>query len=176
MTRIPIGAVLGFLVGIAGFGTLWWNSVTVQRDLPVFALPMFALSPTVIRYGDALRGYGLGLATMFMMIGAVSSLIWRPTRFRILFGLIASLLAVHSMYFNTVVLLTLGAGGAVVSLRRRDYRPVAAVVSIGLLAALSLLAYLDPLARQYKWNAIIKYRVNFAFIMSKVSGALLNLG
>src|SRR3954471_5391046 len=53
--------VFGLLVGIAVVGAIWWNAWIFSKAPPLFSLLLFALSPTVIRWGDSLRAYGLGV-------------------------------------------------------------------------------------------------------------------
>jgi hypothetical protein len=163
---------LGLVVGLSIVAAAWWAAWQVGRGFPLFTLALFALCPTVIRYGDTLRGYGLGLIFLFLMYAQIWKAVVEPTWRHIIFGLITALLAVHSMYFNAVILLALGAASAAISLRRRSWKPVLIVVGIGILAAISLLPYTDPLSRQKQWHDIIGYDVSFSWIMGKVVASM----
>jgi len=156
--------VLGLLVGLSIVASLWWTSWRVGRGFPLLGLALFALCPTVIRYGDTVRGYGLGLVCLLLMYAAIWRVAIEPTARNVAIGLVAALLAVQSMYFNAVVLLALGAASAAISLRRRTWKPVLAVTGIGLAAAISLLPYADPLSRQAEWHDILSYTVSFSKI------------
>ena len=103
---------------------------------------------------------------MLWMLDAVWHMEREPNR-RTVLWVVASLLAVHAMYFNAVLLLALGASGAAVAACRRSWKPVLAVGGVGLIAALSMLPYYDPISRQYKWNAIVKFTVGLPQIMGK---------
>jgi hypothetical protein len=168
--------VLGVIVGLGIILLVWRNARRLGSPAPALALALFALSPTVIRYGDSLRGYGLGSLTMLVMVGSTWELVREPTLRRFLLALGAALLAVQSMYFNATILLALAAGSAAVSLRRRSLRPAADVVGIGLVAAVSLLPYIDPLSRQSRWNAIIKYGVDTQTLFDRFKEAITAYG
>ena len=167
---------LGFLVGLGIVALLWWNTWRFGRNVPLVCLVLVGLSPTVLRYGDSLRGYGWGTLTLLWMLAAVWEMVREPNRRTVLLGLAASLLAVHSMYFNAVLLLALGISGAAVSLCRGSWKPVLAVGGVGLLAALSMLPYFDPISRQYKWNAIVKFTVGLPQLLGKFVDALTTYG
>jgi hypothetical protein len=164
--------VLGLLVGLGMVAALWWAVRQYGCDAPLVSLVLFAFSPTVFRFGNSLRGYGLGVLLLLLMLGAVWRLVEQPTRRRFLLALAVAMLAVQAMYFNAVLLLALGAGSAAVSLRRRTWKPVAAVVAIGLIAAVSLLPYLDPLSRAKHWNDIQKGDYTFLFILGRFADAV----
>jgi hypothetical protein len=164
--------LLGLLIGLALVAAVWWSAWQVKRGFPLWSLVLFALSPTVIRYGDTLRGYGLGLIGQFVMYAAIWRVIREPGAKRIAIGLLAALFAVHCTYFNAVILLSLGAASAATSVRRRTWKPVLAVAGIGITAAISLLPYADPLSRQAEYSEIIKYRINFPWIAEKFADAL----
>ncbi len=168
--------ILGLLVGLAIVGCVWIAAWQLGRGFPILALVLFALCPTVIRYGDTLRGYGLGLVFLLLMYAQVWKAASEPSVRHFVLGLITALLAVHAMYFNAVVLLALGAASAAIGLRRRTWRPVLAVAAIGLLAAVSLLPYADPLARQKRWHDIIGYDVSASFIAQKISESMNTAG
>lgn len=155
---------LGMLIGLGIIGLQWWVARQFRVSVPFTMLILFALSPTVLVYADSLRGYGLGVLSMFFMVGAFRRMVEKPSRKRIGLALLAAVLAVQSMYFNAVLLFAAGTGGAAVALRRRNWRLVFSLLVVGTIAALSLLPYCDPLSRQYRWNAIVKAPVNYSWL------------
>ncbi|MBW8863794.1 MAG: hypothetical protein JF609_02520 [Verrucomicrobia bacterium] len=65
--------VFGFCVGLFLLASFWAASRMMGKGLPLLALALVALNPVVIRYGDSMRGYGLGTAIIIVTMG----LIWR---------------------------------------------------------------------------------------------------
>ena len=63
----------GFIVGIAILAALWLDARLKGISVPLLSMPLFALSPLVIRFGDSIRPYGLGI--VFLL--AASGLIWK---------------------------------------------------------------------------------------------------
>ena len=163
---------LGLLIGLGIVAALWWVVRQFHGSVPLVSLTLFAFSPTVIWFGDSMRGYGLGTLTMLFLFGAFWRMVESPTRGRTGLALFAALVAVQSMYFNAVLLLAMGAGGAAVALWRRDWRLLAIIAGIGIAAGISLLPYYDPLSRQYRWNAVVKMRVGVVHLFGVFSQAI----
>jgi hypothetical protein len=163
--------VLGFLVGLSIVVSVWHAARQVGRGFPLLALALFALCPTVIRYGDTVRGYGLGLLFLPLMYARVWKAAAAPTARNAAWGLLAAVLAVQTMYFNAVLLLALGAASAAVALRRQTWRPVLAVGGIGALAAVSLLPYAPGMAWQSQWRDIMRFDISLSWIARMVSDA-----
>jgi hypothetical protein len=164
--------LLGLLIGLSIVGAVWWAVWRVGSGFPLLTIALFGLCPTVIRYGDSLRGYGLGLLLLLVMYAEVWRAASAPTWPRIGVALVTALLAVHANYFNAVVLLALGAASAALAVWRRDWKPVACVVGIGVLAAISLLPFADPLSRQKEWHDIIRYDVSISWFIQKLTNSM----
>jgi hypothetical protein len=60
--------VFGMLAGLAVLAALWWNAWRFSSSPPTLSMLIFGLSPVVIRWGDSLRAYGIGVF--------FSSLVW----------------------------------------------------------------------------------------------------
>lgn len=56
---------LGFMIGLAMVGALWFYARTLRQSYPLISLALFAMSPSVIIWGDSLRGYGFGIVLIF---------------------------------------------------------------------------------------------------------------
>lgn len=162
--------VLGLLVGLALLACVWFAAWQTGRGFPVLALPLFALCPTVIRHGDAVRGYGLGLVLLLLMYARVWKAALAPSGRRLVLGLLAAVLAVQCMYFNAGILLALGAAGAALGLRRRSWKPVLAVGGIGLAAASSLsFYYAGPLSRPGRIRGVAQIETSFLRIARRIA-------
>ena len=163
---------LGLLMGLGIVAVLWWVVRQFHGSAPLVSLTLCALSPTVIWFGDSMRGYGLGTLTMLFLFGAFWRMVESPTRGCAGLALFAAVLAVQSMYFNAVLLFAMGAGGAAVAIWRRDWKLLALIAAIGITAALSLLPYLDPLSRQGRWSAVVKVPVEMGHLYAIFSQAI----
>ena len=163
--------VLGCLVGLGIVGLLWWNARQAGAEAPLVSLAVFATCPTLVVYGDSLRGYGLGTLALVAMIVAVRRYVMAPGRPRAIVAGVAAVLAVNAMYFSAVLLLAVGVAGMIVHARRRAWRPVLVLAGIGLAAAASLLPYIDPLSRQYRWNSFVKYEVDLPWFWEQFTKA-----
>ena len=108
--------VLGLFVGLSILAAVWYGAWQLGRGFPVLALALFALCPTVIRYGDTLRGYGLGTLLLLLMYAQVLEGSFRADRAAIVLGVLAAVLAVHSIYYNAVFSLALGIASAAIAL------------------------------------------------------------
>ena len=134
---------LGFLIGISLLGAIWrcYRMIDKERWAPLWPLA-FALAPVTLTEGDSLRAYGLGLIGTVMSFGFVWRLSFQPWRFgTAIAAAIAALVAVQSLYLNSLILFGICLAGIVVSLRRKQFCPAAGILSVGLIAAASLLPY-----------------------------------
>jgi hypothetical protein len=154
--------VFGLLVGIVVLSALWWNAWTFSKSPPFFSLLLFGFSPTLIRWGDSLRAYGLGVFCLLLALG----LIWKVTRgssTRIfLCGIGAAVLAVQSLYQSAFIISAFCLAGAVVAARKRDFKRALVVSSIAVAAGVSLLPYLGVIGRARQWNVVTETGFDFA--------------
>jgi hypothetical protein len=168
--------VFGLLVGMAVLAVLWWNAWTFSRSPPSFSLLLFALSPTLIRWGDSLRAYGLGVCFLLLALG----LIWKLTRGSstrvFLFSIGAAVLAVQSLYQSAFIVSAFCLAGAVVAARKRDFKRALVVSSIALAAAVSLLPYLGVVSRARQWNVLTETGFDLARIWLVFHRALSDAG
>jgi hypothetical protein len=156
--------LLGFLIGTSLLGAIWvcCRMIDKERWAPLWPLALFALTPVTLTEGDSLRAYGLGLIGIVMSFGLVSRLAFRPWRLgTAIAALIAALIAVQSLYLNSLILFAICLAGIIVSLRRKQLGPLAGILLVGLIAALSLLPYAgimrnahDQLALQREFQAV----------------------
>ena len=163
--------VLGLLIGLAILAALWWAAWQIGRGFPVLSLALFALCPAVIRYGDTVRGYGLGLFFLLLMYAQVWKAAAAPTVWNLVWSVLAAVLAVQSMYFNAVILLALGAASPAIALRRRTWKPILATGGIGLVAAISLLPFAGSITRHNEWREIMHFDMTFSWLAQRVCDA-----
>lgn len=155
---------LGLLIGLGVVSALWINARLLGLAFPFWSLALVGANPLVIRYGDSVRAYGLGLILLLLMFG----LVWKLTQsLRIrwfVLATITSVLAVHALYYNAVLLFSICMGGCAVAWRRKQWRTVIAVLGVGLIAAASLLPYLPTFLHANDWNFLVQYHFTLAWM------------
>ncbi|EEF60038.1 hypothetical protein Cflav_PD3097 [Pedosphaera parvula Ellin514] len=136
---------LGFLVGLALLGLLWFNARQLKISFPLISLLLLGFSSTVIRWGDSIRAWGLGACFVLLTFALIWKVIESPTKLNVLMATLAALGSVHCTYYNSVLLFAIGLGAIAVALRNRLWKRAALVVGIGTIAAISLLPYLGTI-------------------------------
>jgi hypothetical protein len=144
----------GLVVGLSCLAVLWL--VRGRRVLapPLVCLTLFALNPVALRWGDSVRGYGLGALTILLAFTAMFAALQRPRPATVALAAIAAIAAVQALYQNSVLLFAIGVGGAVVELRRGRPRRAALALGIGAVGALSLLPYLGVMGRYREYGLV----------------------
>ena len=144
----------GLIVGLAAVAALWWGHGRARLPPPLLALVLFAIDPVVLRWGDSIRGYGLGELAILLTFTLVFEALRRPRPVSVGLAVLAAIAAVQTVYQNSVLVFAIGVAGAVVS--RGRPRRAALALGIGAVAALSLLPYLGVMgrARQYRLVSI----------------------
>jgi hypothetical protein len=161
--------VLGLCVGLFLLASFWAASRMMSKGPPLLLLSLAAMNPVVIRYGDSMRGYGLGTAFMTLTIGLMWRFIERPGwRHGLLAGLVA-VVSVQTLYQNAFFLLAICVAGVVVSFRQRQYSTIAGILSIGFIAALSLVPYVKPVHDAQIWWLVSKSGINLAIALGRLS-------
>lgn len=161
----------GCLMGLGILATLFWNARSLGARWPVLSLALVGLNPMIIRYGDSVRAYGLGMILILLTFRAFWRIVDPTTPLtarRVGLGLILALLSVHTLYYNSVLLLAIAAGACAVALRAGDWRRIGVVLGIGLIAALSLLPYVPMMQRMREWTFLVSYPADLAWIWKRL--------
>lgn len=148
--------VFGLLAGVLLLIALWTASRTIRRGVPVLAFALVAVNLPMLRYTDALRGYGIGCALSVFALAAVWRLACRATWGRVALAAVVAVASVQSLYQNAFFLLAAGCGGMLVCALRREWRGVLLVASVGVVAALSLVPYVPLVRRAQEAYVIVK--------------------
>ncbi|HYR23382.1 MAG TPA: hypothetical protein VEP30_10740 [Chthoniobacterales bacterium] len=164
---------IGLLVGLSLIGALWLSCYLVNQSPPLWPLTLFAFNPLTLEAGDSLRPYGFGLIWIVLAF----ALFWRIALGKFgktiaLLALIAALLSVQALFTNALLLFAIGAGASVILLQRRSWAAIALIMGIGLLAALSLLAYLPIIHATNDWAKIIANKNDLASVIAVGSDAI----
>jgi uncharacterized membrane protein len=164
--------VFGAVIGLLILAAVWLNARMFRIGVPLVSLALIGLNPMIIRYGDSVRAYGLGMLLMLVCIGAI----WRLSRgftwTNALLAAVAAILSVQTLYHNAFLLLSLSAAAAAVTLRRRRFKELFAVFGIGLCAALSMVIYLPTVRRVSSTSFFWKSDFTLAALWRKLSETL----
>jgi predicted membrane-bound mannosyltransferase len=125
------GAAIGLLILVA----VWLNARWLRLGFPLITLALIGFNPMVIRYGDSIRAYGLGILFALLTIGAIWRLIESFTLRHAVIAVVIAVLSVQSLYYNAVLLFALCLAAATVTLRRRQIVQTLTVFAIGAVAA-----------------------------------------
>ena len=152
----PALRTCGLLIGLGTIGAFWWAARAFRSPPPLVALVLFALSPSVIWWGDSNGAIGLGV----LLIVITAGLIWRvaaaPTTGRTAAAALLAVASVQCHYYNSVLLFGLCVGGAAVAVRQRRWRGAGLVLGLGALAAVTMLPYLAVFARLGEFSMFFK--------------------
>jgi len=148
--------VFGVSVGLLALGVIWLNARWLQLGFPLLSLALIGLNPMVIRYGDSIRAYGLGIALMLLALGAMWRLVESFTPARAAIAVVSAVLSVQCLYYNSILLLAICLGAAAVTIRRRQIKQTLAVFAIGGISAATLLPYVPTMQRVRSWSFVWK--------------------
>ena len=143
--------VLGLGIGLFLMASFWVASRMMGREPPLLFLSLIAVNPAMIRYGDSIRGYALGIAFIVLTMGLVWRFIEAPKIRRGILAGVGAVASVQTLYQNAFFLLAICLAGTVVCLRQRRPLKALGIFGIGFVAALSLLPYVRPVLQSQSW-------------------------
>ena len=159
------GAAIGLLILVV----VWLNARWLRLGLPLITLALIGFNPMVIRYGDSIRAYGLGILLALLTIGALWRLLESFTKRRALVTLVIAVLSVQTLYYNAVLLFALCLAAATVTLRRRHFMQTLSVFAIGAVAAASVLPYVPTIRRVRSCSFLWKEEFTLFGVWAKAS-------
>lgn len=142
----PSIRVLGLYVGIFFLLALWLTSRWLGCRAPILTVALLGSLPAFFFIIGANRAYGLASVLLVLSFGLIWRMVVLPTKMRIILAGLTCFFFVHCVYYDVVFLAAILAGGAVVTLRRRQWKTLLALVGIGAVCAPSLAIYL-PIIR-----------------------------
>jgi hypothetical protein len=153
----PMLRLLGLLVGLGGLGAVWWHARSTSGGVPLVALTLFSGAPSVVRWGDSMRAYGIGAALMLLAFAMIWRFVERPTWGRAALALVAGVLSIEGPYYNTLMMAAFCAGGAAVALRPWNWRRLLVLAAIGVISAVVFLAFNGAVILSSRdWSVMVK--------------------
>ncbi|MBX9787868.1 MAG: hypothetical protein K2Y37_03055 [Pirellulales bacterium] len=162
----------GFLVGIAILAAMAGCTLALYRTGPTVALALWGMSPISIRYGDAVRPYGLGVLWVVLSFGLVAKLLERPTWPRAMLAALSLIASVQTVYSSTVLVAALVTAATLVALASGRWKLAAIAIALGLAAATSLLPYAGQVRAASEWSALTLEDVSFSYVWQRLLDAL----
>lgn len=164
--------LFGFIVGVSMVGAVWLNGWFFHRSAPLIALGLLAVNPSVVRWGDSLRAYGLASVLMLVTLAMVWRFARAPDLKRWLAAAGVAVISVQCLFQNSFLLLAVCAAAAAVSVRRQDFKNALAALAIGVPAAISLLPYRAIIREARDWSPLSQIGFLPTLIWTNLSGAM----
>lgn len=162
----------GFIVGLLVLGAVWLNGWWFHRSVPLIALGLLALNPSVVRWGDSLRAYGLASVLTLAVLATVWRFARAPDRKRWLAAALAAVISVQCLFQNSFLLLAICVAAAAVRARCGDFRNALAALAIGMPAMISLLPYHSIIREAQDWSVLSQIGFVPALIWTSLSEAM----
>jgi hypothetical protein len=163
---------LGFLMGAAVLGALWWNARVFNSRMPLWSLLLVGVSGLCVRTTDAIRAYGIGVLCIACCFAGVWQVATRPSRANVAFATVAAILSVQALYQNAFLLAAICGAGALITARHQLYRRTALILGVGAAAALSLVLYLEAMQQMGEIKQLIAARAGMDRILDVALAAL----
>jgi len=157
------------IVGVLACVVFWFAAIVCRARVPVFMLALFAMHPLVLRWGDSLRGYGLGAVTVVFSLGAMWRMTDRPTRANVAIAAVAAVLCVQAVYYNAFFVAAMVLGIWAASFPGRQWGTALKATAIGALAAVTMLPYLGVIRQVGAWSMLVKTDVSASAIWETFS-------
>ncbi len=161
--------LLGFLVGLAIIAVIWFDAFIFGRRAPLIALALFGFSSLLVRVGDSIRPYGLGIFLILLAFGLIWRVVESPTPRRVMAATLASILSVQCLYTNAFLILAIIIGAVAVTLRSRLLKRSILLVGIGGISALSLVPYLGTIQKAGQWIPLTHKPTTYRLIWDVLS-------
>lgn len=161
--------MLGLGVGLFLLASFWAANRMMGKGLPLLSLSLVAVNPVVIRYGDSIRAYALGIAFIVLTMGLIWRFIEAPGVGRGLLAGAAAVASVQTLYQNAFFLLAIGSGGLVVAFRRRRPFTALGILAVGGVAAFSLLPYVNLIRQSQSWWLVNQSGTNLEITLDRLS-------
>src|SRR5882724_4212697 len=134
--------ILGLAIGLFFLSSLWLCQRWIGGRTPILSIALLGGLPAFIFIVGANRAYGLAGCLLVLSFGKIWRVLESPTKSRILSAGFICLLFAQCVYYNVIFLGAMLAAGALVAIRRQQWKIVWTMAGIGFVASASLLIYL----------------------------------
>ena len=133
--------VLGLYVGLFVLAAFWLSARWLGCRAPSMSLGLLAWLPAFLFGVGCNRAYGLASGLLLLSFGTIWRLVESPTRGRMFQAGLTCLLFAQCVYYDVIFLAAMLAGGALVTVRRRQWKTLGALTAVGAVSAGSLAVY-----------------------------------
>lgn len=148
--------VVGLCVGLFFLASLWLCSRWMGARGPTLSIALLGCLPAFIFVVGANRAYGLACCLLVLSFGMIWRMLELRSKSRILWAGLACLLFVQCLYYDWIFLCAMLAGGATVTIRRRQWRMLWALTGIGAVSAASMLIYRSAVLRHLAYLPLLR--------------------
>jgi hypothetical protein len=134
--------ILGLGIGFFLLASLWLCQRWIGGRTPNLSIALLGGLPAFIFVVGANRAYGLASCFLVLSFGEIWRLLESPTKSRVLSAGLICLLFAQCVYYDVIFLGAMLAAGALVAIRRQQWKIIWTMAGIGLVAGASLLIYL----------------------------------
>jgi hypothetical protein len=139
--------VLGLYVGLFFLASLWLCSRWMGGRAPTLSVALLGSLPAFIFIVGANRAYGLASCLLVLSFGLIWRMMESPSKWRMLWAGLVCILFAHCVYFDVVFLCAMLSGGALVAIRRGQWKTLGALAGMGAVSGASLAIYLPIIRR-----------------------------
>jgi hypothetical protein len=148
--------VLGLGIGLFFLAALWLCSRWIGGRSPILSIALLGCLPAFIFIVGANRAYGLAGCLLVLSFGMIWRMVELPTKSRILWAGLLCLLFAQCVYYDSIFLCAMLAGGASVAIRRRRWKALWGLVGIGIVSGISMVIYLPVIHRGSTYLPLIR--------------------
>lgn len=148
--------LLGLGIGLLLLASLWLCTRWMDGRSPILSIALLGSLPAFIFIVGANRAYGLAGCLLVLSFGLIWRMIELPTRSRVLWAGLICVLFAQCLYYDSIFLCAMLAAGAVVAIRRRQWKTLWALTAIGAASSLALMIYLPVIHRGTAYTPMIR--------------------
>ena len=134
--------ILGLAIGLFLLVSLWLCQRWIGGRAPILSIALLGGLPAFIFIVGANRPYGLAGCLLVLSFGKIWRVLESPSNSRIFSAGFTSLLFVQCVYYDVIFLGAMLAAGALVAIRRQQWKILWTMAGIGFVAGASLVIYL----------------------------------
>lgn len=165
--------LVGLGVGLLFLVSLWLCSRWIGSRAPILSIALLGCLPAFVFIVGANRAYGLASCLLVLSFGTIWRMLEFPSRARVLLAGFICFLFAHCVYYDGVFLGAMLAGGAMVVIRRRQWKTLVSLAGIGVLSAASLVIYLPIIRRGSAYVPLVQLpSFNSATLWNKLGEAM----
>jgi hypothetical protein len=148
--------IFGLGIGLFFLTSLWLCQRWIGGRSPILSIALLGSLPAFIFIVGANRAYGLAGCLLVLSFGTIWRILESPTKSRIISAGLISLLFAQCLYYDVIFLGAMLTAGALVVIRRQQWKTLWAMTGIGLVAGASLLIYFPVIHQDSDYVSFVR--------------------